>query len=98
MPVSEVNDLGVPKPSCFKPGCLQFLCGCALLRPFAFFCRLAFGLFCAHLRSFARICVFLRPTAFRMTAFGNCRITLSQIAELAESQIAVKSHSLRNLP
>ena len=32
-----------------------------------------FALFCAHLRSFPRICVFLHPTAFRTTAFGNCR-------------------------
>ena len=35
------------------------------------FCGLAFALFCAHLRSFACICVFLRPTAFRTTAFRN---------------------------
>ena len=53
---------------------------CALLRPFALFCGLAFALFCglafalfALICSFARICVFLRPTAFRATAFGNCR-------------------------
>ena len=39
----------------------------------ALFCRLAFALFGAHLRSFARICVFLRPTVFRTTALGNCR-------------------------
>ena len=39
----------------------------------ALFCGLAFALFCAHLRSFACICVFLRPTAFSTTAFGNCR-------------------------
>ena len=46
---------------------------CAHLRAFALFCRLAFALFCAPLRSFALICMFLRPTAFRATAFGNCR-------------------------
>ena len=48
-----------------KPG-WQFYVGalfCALLRPFAFFCV------CALLRSLALICVFLRPTAFRTTAF-----------------------------
>ena len=50
--------LGVPKPGCFKPGCLQFLR--ALLHPLA--------LFRACLRSFALIYMFLRPTAF-----GNCR-------------------------
>ena len=61
------------KPGCSKPGCLQNLHGSALLRPFAFFCGRAFALFCAHLRSFAHICVFLHPTALRMTAFGNCR-------------------------
>ena len=31
-----------------------------------------------RLRSFALICVFLRPTAFRTTAFGNCRICASR--------------------
>ena len=54
----EKENLGVPKPGCFKPGCLQFLCFCALLRSFApfcglalaLFCGLAFALFCAHLR------------------------------------------------
>ena len=35
----------------------------ALLRSFALFCELAFAL----------ISVFLRPTAFSMTAFGKCR-------------------------
>ena len=48
----------------------------APLRSFAPFCallRFAFALFCTDLRSFARICVFLHPTAFRTTAFGNCR-------------------------
>ena len=44
--------LGVPKPGCFKPGCLQFLRGSALLRPF--------GLFCALLRPFALFCALLR--------------------------------------
>ena len=73
--------VGVLNPSdinSFKPGCLRFYAEvlfCALLRPFvlfAGFCGLAFALFCAHLRSCAGICVFLRPTAFRTTAFGNC--------------------------
>ena len=45
----------------------------AHLHPFALFCGLAFALFCVHLRSFALICVLLRTTAFRTTAFGNCR-------------------------
>ena len=45
-------------PGCFKPGCLPFLCGSALLhslRPFTLFCE--FVLFCALLRSFACFCV-----------------------------------------
>ena len=49
----EQGVMGVPKPACFKPGCLQFLHGSALLRPFVLFelfCGLAFALFCAHLR------------------------------------------------
>ena len=44
---------------------------CTLLRPFALFCRLAFA--DLRLRSFAYICVFLHPTVFRTTAFGNFR-------------------------
>ena len=44
-----------------------------LLHPFALFCVLAFALFCTHLRSFALICVFLCPAAFRTIAFGNFR-------------------------
>ena len=32
--------LGVPKPGCFNPGCLQSLRGCALLRSFAPLCAL----------------------------------------------------------
>ena len=46
-----------------------------------------FALFCGlRLRSFACICVFLRTTAFRTTAFGNCR---------NESKIAMGRRSLR---
>ena len=48
---------------------------CALLRPFVFalfcaavFCGIGFALFCAHLHSFVRICVFLRLTAFGTAA------------------------------
>ena len=67
---------GVPKPGCFNPGCCNFdveVLFCALSRPFALFCVLLFAPFCAHLRSLARICAFLRLTAFRTTVFGNCR-------------------------
>ena len=58
---------------------------CALLRPlrsFALFCVLwrSVAPFCALLHPFARFCAllrsfapFLRPTAFRTTAFGSCR-------------------------
>ena len=49
----------VPKPYCFKPGCLQLYAEtlfCTLLGPFALFYELAFALFCAHLRSFALFC------------------------------------------
>ena len=46
---------------------------CTLLCSFALICGLAFAVFRAHLRSFALICVFLHPTVFRTTAFGNCR-------------------------
>ena len=66
----------VPKPGRFTSGSLQFYAEalfCAHLHPFALFCGLAFALVCSHLRSLALICVFLRLTAFRTTAFGNCR-------------------------
>ena len=80
-PVSHGKNLGFPKSGCFKSGGLQFLCRSALLRFFAPFCApwpwrsfaLAFALLCADLRSFAFVCVFLRPTAFRTTPFGNSR-------------------------
>ena len=46
-------------------------------RSFALFCALlrtcVCALLCSYLRSFARICVFLRTAAFRTTAFGNSR-------------------------
>ena len=71
--VTQGKSLGVPKPGCFKPGCLQFFCGNALLRSFAPFCALLRSFVDLRLRSFAHICVFLRPTAFRTTAFGNFR-------------------------
>ena len=67
-----VRKLGVPKPGCLKTGCLNFYAealSCTLLRPLCSFADLrlhSFACFCA-------ICVFLRPTAFRTTAFGNCR-------------------------
>ena len=66
-------NVGVPKPGCFKPRSLQFLRGSALLCSFAPFCALLRTCTCAFLRSCARICVFLRPAAFRTTASGNCR-------------------------
>ena len=67
------RNLGSSQTWLFLTWLLQFLRGSALLRPFALFCGLAFALFCAQSHSFAHICVFLRPTAFRTTAFGNFR-------------------------
>ena len=55
--------LTVPKPGCFKPGCLQFLRGSALLRSFAPFCGLLCSFADLRLRSFARICAHLRVSA-----------------------------------
>ena len=43
------------------------------LRRSTFLCSFAFALLCSHLCSFALFSVFLRPTAFRTTAFGNFR-------------------------
>ena len=45
------------KPGCFKPGCLQFLHGSALLHSFAPFCALLRTCVCALWRSFTRFCV-----------------------------------------
>ena len=53
----------------------SFALFCALLRSFVLFCGLALAL----------ICVFLRPTAFRTIAFGNCRV-LVQETRLSESR------------
>ena len=69
-----VVTLGVPKPGCFKPGCLQFLCGNVLLRPFAFFCALlrtrVGALLCAL--NFACLCVRPRLGRPRLgTAFST---------------------------
>ena len=44
------QSLVVPKPGCFKPGCLQ------ILRPFALICALLRTCVCALLRSFALFC------------------------------------------
>ena len=38
---------------------------------FVLFSRLAFTLFCGHLRSFALICVFLRPTRLERPSLGT---------------------------
>ena len=66
---------GVPKPGCFKPGCLQFLRRTsALWRSFVPFCSLLRTCVCALLRSFALFCAHLRVSASRTTAFGNCRL------------------------
>ena len=54
--------LGVPRPGCLRSFALVW----ARSRSFALFAD-------SRLRSFELICVFLRPTAFRTTAFGNCR-------------------------
>ena len=51
-PLFLSEELGVPKPGCFKPGRLQSLRRSALLHSFAPFCALC-ALFCALLRSFA---------------------------------------------
>ena len=66
---------GSIKPGCFKHECLQFLRGSALLRAFAPFCALLRTSICAHLRSSALICVFLRTTTF----VGSGRNTVSRV-------------------
>ena len=63
-PAPDFCNLGVPKPGCFKPGCLQFYAPalfCALLRPFADLDLCSFAEL--HLRSFARFCAPLRVSA-----------------------------------
>ena len=48
------------------------------------FCALAFVLFCAH------FCVFLHPTAFRMTVFGNFRTSVKRRLKRLESTKMLK--------
>ena len=54
--IPAARSLGVPKPGCFKPGCLQVWRGGALLHPFVPFCALLRTCVCALLRSFACFC------------------------------------------
>ena len=49
---------------------------------FAIFTTLSCSLADLHLRSFEIICAHLRPTAFKMTAFGNCRFGFPEIHTL----------------
>ena len=82
--------LGVPKPGCFKPGCLQYLLLCALLRPFVPFCALLRTCVCVLLRSFAFFCAHLRVSceqpAFRTTA---CCGSHSFTTRDPESELAI---------
>ena len=84
----------VSKPG---PGCLQFF---TQKRSFALFCALCFALFCAllrsladlGLRSFALFCVFLRPTAFRTTLFGNsCDKDFAELSGELSGTICLKT-------
>ena len=68
--------LGVPKPGCFKPGCLQFLRSSAHLRSFA--------PFCVFLRPTA-----FRTTAFRTTAFGDCSALLRRYPVLLQTDFVL---------
>ena len=61
--VTILTRSGVPKLGCFKPGCLHFLCRCALLRRFALFCALLRSFVNLRLHSFALICALLRAFA-----------------------------------
>ena len=70
-----MQTLGVPKPACFKSGCLRFLRGGALL---CFFCTFyvllrSFWVLRLHFCFFALFCIVLCPTAFRATAFRDFR-------------------------
>ena len=56
---------------------------------FALLCGLAFALLCAHLRSLPLIYVFLRPIAFRTTAFGNCRTFFGPNKKNSRSEKAI---------
>ena len=62
--------LGVPKPGCFKPGCLKCWRGSTLLRSFAPFLR---SYVCALLHSFALFCVLLKSGGRKeaLLALGN---------------------------
>ena len=55
---------------------------CTLLRPFVPFCALL---------QTCVLCVFLRPTAFRTTAFGNCGelFTCVRVLDIFETPVTV---------
>ena len=62
--------LGVPKTWLLQTWLLAFF---KRKRSFVPFCALLRSVANLRFRSFALFCVFLRPTAFRTTAFGNLR-------------------------
>ena len=52
------REMGIPKPGCFKPGCLQYLRrNCFFFAFFALFCAHLRTCVCAHLRVSASDCV-----------------------------------------
>ena len=75
----------------FQTWLYAMLRGSALLHSFGALLRsFAFALFCTHLRSFTHVCVFLRTTAFRTTAFGNCGNPLRGSLRISASQRVFK--------
>ena len=60
---------------------------CVLLRSFVDLRLRSFALICSLL---PHICVFLRPTAFRTTAFGNCRLKEPRSDSKATSGVGPK--------
>ena len=66
---------GVPRPGCFKPGCLQFLRGSALSRSSAPFCALSRSFANLRLRSFADL---------RLRSFAHIRALLRSFVWFCE--------------
>ena len=84
--------MAVPKPVCFKPGCLQLLHRNALLRPFVLFCALlwtcvyALALICALLRLF--VCFCERPRLER-PRLGTAELSMQVLPFSGRSQLAL---------
>ena len=85
---------GVPKPGCFKAGCLRFLCGGTFLRsfaPFFFFLFLACALFYVHLCPFCIRSCWQRPRLGILENFSGGRRARPIVVTRGSGKIPLES-------